>query len=104
VSGGSFLVLQRSGSTWAVPDDCVCAVTRCAGSLRVATAGADLVADDVIAFAQALVVRAPGSVLAGVWGEECAGLAVLAGVPVVVIDPAAPPRALREEGASRHAQ
>lgn len=104
MSEGGFLVLRRSGSTWAVPDACVRAVDRGAAGLRVATSGGDLLADEVIAFAQRLEVRAPSEVLAAVWDEGCAGLAVLAGVPVVVIDPAAPPRALREEGASSHAQ
>jgi hypothetical protein len=104
VSAAEFLVLRRSGSTWAVPDACVRAVDRGRTGLRVATSGGALLADEVIAFGQRLEVRAPSEVLAAVWDEGYAGLAVLAGVPVVVIDPAAPPRALREEGVSGHAQ
>jgi hypothetical protein len=103
VTDGKFLVLRRSGGTWALPDGCVRAVGRGDSGLRVATTGGVLVADEVIGFAQRLEVRAPGGVLAAMWGESCIGLAVLAGVPVVVIDPTQPPFALREEGASSHA-
>jgi hypothetical protein len=104
VSTGEFLVLRRSGGVWALPDACVRAVSRHGPCVRVATAAGAVVADEVIAFAQRLEVRAPGGVLSEWWGESCAGLAVLAGVPVVVLDPAALPQALREEGASSHAK
>lgn len=104
MTAGEFLVLRRRGGTWAVPDSCVQAISRDGAGLRIDTAGGALIADEVIGFGQRLEVRAPGEVLAAVWGESCSGLAVLAGVPVVVIDPAAPPLALRKEGASSHAQ
>ncbi len=103
MTDGNFLVLRRSGGTWALPDGCVRAIGRSDSGLRVVTTSGALVADEVIAFAQRLEVRAPGEVLAAMWGESCIGLAVLAGVPVVVIDPAQPPYTLREEGASSHA-
>ncbi len=104
MSAGDFLVLRRCGGTFALPDACVHGISRAGAGLRIDTSAGALVADEVIGFVHRLEVRAPGGVLAAVWGERCSGLAVLAGAPVVVIDPAAPPHALREEGASSHAQ
>ena len=104
MTNGAYLVFLRSGGTWALPDGCVRAIGRSPLGLRVTSTAGPMIADEVIAFAQPLAVRRPGGVLASMWSEACAGLAVLAGVPVVVIDPAAPPRAVREEGASSHAQ
>ncbi len=99
MSAGEFLLLRRSGGVWALPDACVRTVSRLDSGTRVVTAAGTVVADEVIAFAQRLEVRAAGEVLTAIWGESCAGLAVLAGVPVVVLDPAALPQVLREERA-----
>jgi hypothetical protein len=104
MSAGDFLVVRRAGVLWALPEASVRGVRRQAPGVRVATSDGVLVADEVVDVAAGLAVRAPGEVLARLWGDRCSGVAVLAGVPVVVLDPAAVPRVLREEGASPHAK
>ena len=100
---GGFVVLRRSGGVWALPDGAVLAIGRRGAGLRLETTGRALLADEVIALAQPFAVRRTGGVLAALWRQPCAGVAVFAGTPVVVIDPLAPPQALLEEGESDHA-
>jgi hypothetical protein len=96
------LVVRRGGSTWGLPEAGVRGVARDAGGLRIHATGGSLIADDVVGLARGLEVRAAGAVIRALWGERCVGLALHAGVPMVVIDPEDPPRSLRTEGASRH--
>lgn len=104
MTGGAYLLLRRGGSVWALASAAVRTVRGSRGDVRVALRAGDVRADEVIGFARDLAVRRPGALVLRLWPERCVGLAVHAGVPVVVIDPEAPPPALRGEGALTHDQ
>jgi hypothetical protein len=97
---GDYLVLRRHGGLFAAPGDAVREVVRAQGGVRLRlVAGAALDVDDVAGVAHGLAVHPAGAVLRAAWPEPLRGLAVYAGEPCVVIEPAAPPRTLlaREE-------
>ena len=104
MSGGAYLLLRHGGSVWALASAAVGAVRGSGGTVRVASPSGELHADEVLGFARGLEVRRPGALVTRLWPGRCVGLAVHAGVPVVVIDPEAPPPALRGEGAHTHDQ
>jgi hypothetical protein len=104
VSAGDFLILRRAGVLWALPELSVRTIRRHDPGASVETSDGELLADEVVGWAADLEVRAPGGVLTALWRGRCTGVAVLAGVPVVVLDPAAVPPMLREEGACCHAR
>jgi hypothetical protein len=90
------LLLRRGGATWGVAHDAVRAlVRRDDGGFEVTmAAGAALVADEVLGVTALPAARPAGGVLRRFWPEAARGLAVHAARPLVIIDPAAPPRAL----------
>ena len=102
MSERDYLLLRHRGSVWALPGASVRTVHRDGLAVRVASSSGDLRAGEVLGIARGLVVRRPGALLTRLWPERCVGLAVHAGMPVVVIDPEAPPAALRGEGAGSH--
>ncbi len=102
MSRTGYLLLRRGGGVWALPEDAVASVRAGRGGVTVATRHGEIAADEVLAVDRGLAVRRPGALVGRLWPERCAGLAVHAGAPVVVIDPAAPPPALRRKGALRH--
>ena len=102
MSERGFLLLRRGGGTWALPESSVGAIRGCPAGITVAAGGVALLAAEVLGVARALAVRAPGPLLERLWPTRCAGLAVHAGAPVVVIDPESPPPSLRREGAVTH--
>jgi hypothetical protein len=55
-----------------------------------------LVAEAVLGVARAVRIHPAGTALRRFWPEPCGGLAVHDGRPLVVVDVAHPPRALRE--------
>ena len=105
------LVIERDGQLWAVPGAAVDRLARRDGRvavrLRAVAAGGEeeLAADRLLAVAGELAVVPAPAALARYWSEPAAGLALFERRPVVVIDPARPPRALgsRDE-ASRTAE
>lgn len=99
------LVVRHHGSLWGVPSRGVRAVASRPGGYRVELESGALEADELVGMASGLTVWAPGPVLRRFWSEPCAGLAVWARQPLVVIDVEHPPRALRaSEGDRSHAQ
>lgn len=103
----TLLVIERDGRLWAVPGAAVDRLSRGGGRvavrLRAAAAegaaagdggGGELKADRLLTVAGELAVVPPPAALARFWDEPVAGLAVFERRPVVVIDPARPPRAL----------
>lgn len=101
MSAASHLVLEKDGQLWAVPGAAVAHLERGGGRLRVrlgatadATTGGELTADRLLALAAGLVVRPTPATVGRYWPESAAGLALWARRPVVVIDPAQPPRVL----------
>lgn len=104
MSDAGYLLLRLGSGLWALPDASVAAVRAIRSGVTVATRHGELVADEVLGVARGLAVRRPGALLARLWPQRCVGVAVHAGVPVVVIDPEAPPPELRRKGASPHDQ
>lgn len=94
-----YFVVRRAGRLWAAPGDRVREVERDGRGVRLRlVAGGTLEVDEVAGVTRALAVRAVGAVVEACWNETAQGLAVFAGEPCVVIDPDAPPRALRGRG------
>ena len=106
-AAGTHLVIERDGQLWAVPGAAVARLARGDGRVTVrlaagvgaeggtgGEAGGELVADRLLALAGALAVVPAPAALGRFWDEPAVGLAIFARRPVVVIDPARPPRAL----------
>jgi len=105
VSGG-FLVLRGGGAAWAVAQREVRGLARRRGGGYEGTVAAGvLAADEVLGVAAELRCLPAGLVLRRFWPEAARGLAVHGELPLVLIDPLAPPRALRpvREGGSDQA-
>jgi hypothetical protein len=100
LSGGGFLVLRRGGATWALAWQEVRGVARRRGVFAVRMAAGVLAADEVLGVTTNLRLHPAGGALGRFWPEAARGLAVHENTPLVLIDPSAPPRALRweEEG------
>lgn len=115
-AAGTHLVIERHGQLWAVPGSAVARLARGDGRVTVRLAavggsggdpvdgsgdepGGELAADRLLAVAGDLAVVPAPAALGRYWGEEAAGLALFERRPVVVIDPARPPRALAPESA-----
>jgi hypothetical protein len=98
VSGG-FLVLRRDGATWAVAHPEVLGLARRGGGFEVTVAAGTLAADEVLGVTAELRCHPAGRVLRRFWPEAAQGLAVHGELPVVLIDPQAPPRSLMATGA-----
>jgi hypothetical protein len=106
VSAG-FLVLRRGGAAWAVAQPAVQGLARRGAGYEVKVAAGALAADEVLGVTADLRVHPAGGVLRRFWPEAACGLAVHDALPVVLIDPEAPPRALlaeenEEKGDSEH--
>jgi hypothetical protein len=99
---GTHLVIERHGQLWAVPGAAVERLVRGDGRvtvrLRTVRPGGELAADRLLAVAGTLAVSAAPAALGRFWSEPTAGLALWERRPVVVIDPARPPRALAAGG------
>ena len=106
-AASAHLVIERDGQLWAVPGAAVTRLARGDGRVTVrlaegfgaggstgGEAGGELVADRLLALAGALAVVPAPAALGRFWDEPAVGLALFARRPVVVIDPARPPRAL----------
>lgn len=98
---GGFLVLRRDGAAWAVAHPEVRGVARRGAGFEVRVASGALTADEVLGVTAELRCQPPGRVLRRYWPEAAVGLAVLGELPLVVIDPQAPPRSLRAGGAEK---
>ncbi len=100
-----YLLLRRGGGVWGIESERVTGLARCAdegadaaaggAAYRVATAAAPLAADEILGVAADLDVRRPAQAVARWWPAGSDGCAVWSGMPVAVVDPLDPPRALR---------
>jgi hypothetical protein len=90
----AFLVLRRGGATWAVAHPEVLGLWRHGGGFEVRVAAGALAADEVLGVASGLRLHPAGPVLRRFWPEAARGLAVHGALPLVLIDPASPPRSL----------
>jgi hypothetical protein len=94
---GGYLLLRGAGSLWGLASAAVRGLARRDGAYRVETAGGTLAVEEVLGVAP-LAVRPLPALLHRFWPEIAAGWAVVAGEPVMVVDPQRPPRALRVQG------
>ncbi|HVT58780.1 MAG TPA: hypothetical protein VHR45_10310 [Thermoanaerobaculia bacterium] len=116
----AFVLWRRGGGLWGIAHEAVKGMARhgpvldsdrlapiwdsdrlapIGGEFELAVGEAVLPADEIVAVTEALQVRPPGAALRRYWPEAACGLAVHQGSPLVLIDPAAPPRALVAAGA-----
>jgi hypothetical protein len=94
-----FLVLRRGGATWAVAQPAVLGVARRGAAYEIKVAAGALTADEVLGVTADLRLHPLGGVLRSFWSETARGLAVHDALPLVLIDPLAPPRSLLAEPA-----
>ena len=95
---GGYLLLRRGGGVWGIESERVTGLARSEGNgapYRVVTAQASLAADEILGVAAELSVRPPAQAVARFWPAGSDGCAVWSGLPVAVVDPLDPPRALR---------
>jgi hypothetical protein len=96
-----FLLMRRAGGVWGIANGSVEGLARDGAGYRIAAGGESLAADEILGVVEDLRVRPAAPALRRFWAEEPAGLAVHAGVPVVVVDPRRLPAALRYEAPRR---
>jgi len=102
VSREGYLLLRRAGGLFGVASAAVLTLTRRGASYRVEIAGAPaggsggLFADEVVGVVADLDVQPLASLVRRFWPEAAGGWAIHAGIPVVVVDPRRPPRALEQ--------
>ncbi len=95
---GGWLLLRRAGGVWGVPAVAVGGLGREGAGYRVEVGGGALAADDVLGVVDRLELRPLGAVVRAFWPEAAGDLAVHGCQPLVVVDPARPPAALRRGG------
>jgi len=93
----SYLLLRRGGGVWGIESDRVTGLAKSGdgAAYRVATAALPLAADEILGVAADLEVRPPARAVARFWPAGSDGCAVWSGLPVALVDPLDPPRALR---------
>ena len=91
------LLLRRAGGLWGIANAAVEGLARDGAGYRVTAGGAALAADEILGVVTDLRVVPAAPALRRFWPEEPAGVAVHAGVPLVVVDPRRLPAALRYE-------
>lgn len=95
-----FLLLRRAGGLWGIASSAVDGLARRGTDYRITIdngAGGTLVADEILGVVEDLRVRPLAPAVRRFWPQPAAGMAVHGREPVVVVDPAHPPAALREE-------
>jgi hypothetical protein len=102
VSQGGYLLLRRAGALWGVANREVEGLARQGEGYRLQVAGQALAADEILGVVAALEVRPLAPVVARFWPEPAGGWAVSGRLPVVLVDPRRPPRALVLEGGDLH--
>lgn len=90
-----YLLLKRDGSLWGIANAAVLGLARRGGGFEVTVDAGALVADEILGVVEELPVRPAAPVVRRFWPETSAGVAVHGEVPLVVVDPDRPPRALR---------
>lgn len=93
-----YLLLRRGGGVWGIANERVTGLAKSGGNgaaYQVMTAEAPLAADEILGVAAELTVRPPARAVARFWPAGSDGCAVWSGLPVALVDPLDPPRALR---------
>lgn len=97
MSQRGYLLLRRNGGLWGIANGAVLGLARRDGSFEVTVAGCALVADEILGVVEELAVQPTAPAVRRFWPETSAGLAIHGQVPLVVVDPDRPPRALRPD-------
>jgi hypothetical protein len=101
-----FLLVRRAGGLWGIASSAVASLTRRDGTFRIGVGGGadggvdgetSILADEIVAVVEELQVQPAAGVLHRFWGEAADGIALHGVLPLVVVDPHHPPRALREK-------
>ncbi|MEW6338698.1 MAG: hypothetical protein ACOY3Y_06020 [Acidobacteriota bacterium] len=96
MSGAGLLLLRGGGCLWGVPDEEVERLEGERDRVTLRLRRGSLIAEAVLGVARAVRIHPAGASLRRFWPEPCGGLAVHDGRPLVVVDVARPPRALRD--------
>jgi hypothetical protein len=94
-SARGFLLLRRGGGLWGIANSAVDGLARRGADYRITIDGGALAADEILGVVEDLRVWPLAPMVSRFWPEPAAGLAVHGREPVVVVDPARPPAALR---------
>lgn len=97
-SARGFLLLRRGGGLWGIASSAVDGLARRGADYRIAIdggSGITLVADEILGVVEDLRVWPLAPMVSRFWPQPAVGLAVHGREPVVVVDPACPPAALR---------
>ena len=103
--GKGYLLVRRAGALWGVENEAVESLTRNGGDggigdgngkggFLLGLGAEELCVDEIVGVVAELTVLPPAAALCRFWPEASGGLAVHAEVPLVVVDPRRPPRAL----------
>ena len=92
-----FLLMRRAGGVWGIANGSVEGLARDGAGYRIAAGGEALAADEILGVVEDLRVWPLAPVVSRFWPQPAAGLAVHGREPVVVVDPARPPAALRAD-------
>lgn len=92
-----YLLLRRGGGLWGIANAAVLGLARRGSDFEVRVDAGALVADEILGVVEELGVRPAAPVIRRFWPETSAGVAVHEEVPLVVVDPDRPPRALRPD-------
>lgn len=92
-----YLLLRRGGGLWGITNGAVLGLARKNGGFEVTVAGFALMADEILGVVEKLAIQPAAPAVRRFWPEAAAGLAMHGQVPLVVVDPGRPPRALRTD-------
>lgn len=92
-----YLLLKRGGGLWGIANAAVLGLARRGSGFEVRVDAGALVADEILGVVEDLGVRSAAPAIRRFWPETSAGVAVHEEVPLVVVDPDRPPRALRPD-------
>jgi hypothetical protein len=98
MSSKGYLLMRRGGALWGVENEAVVSLTRGAGGFRIGVQAGELCIDEIVGVVAELTLRPFAAALRRFWPDGAGGvarLAVHAEMPLVVVDPQRPPRALR---------
>jgi hypothetical protein len=100
VKQSGYLLVRRNGVLWGISNGAVERLSRDGARYRLVVGGADLGVDEVVGVVPELAVWPLTGAVRRFWPDVAGGLAVHAEAPLLIVDPAQPPRALRLEGES----
>jgi hypothetical protein len=98
VKTSGYLLVRRDGVLWGVSNGAIQGLSRDGAQFRLSVGGEELGVDEVVGVVAELAVWPVTGALRRFWPDAAGGLAVHAEAPLLIVDPAQPPRALRLQG------